>query len=126
MTDKEIIAAQKTQIEDLYIALDDRIQKIKRLEAEVERLNSCVKTEDEVRAIMESSMQEVVKNLVAEQIEKAFEVGKLTGITELADKLIDNADIFCTAPNGASKELFAVPTESIKNIVKEMTEDSNE
>lgn len=38
MTDKEIIAAQKTQIDDLYIALDDRIQKIKRLEVEINRL----------------------------------------------------------------------------------------
>ncbi len=38
MTDKEIITCQKSQIEDLKEALEERMQRIKELEAEVERL----------------------------------------------------------------------------------------
>lgn len=56
---------------------------IKRQKAEIERLNSCVKSEDEIRAIMEDQMLPMVCEIVDEQIDAAFKLGR----EEFAERL---------------------------------------
>ena len=122
MTDKEIIAAQKTQIDDLYIALDDRIQRIKVLEAEVERLNICVKTEDEVRAIMKTQMSSVVREVTAEQFDTATKIAKTAAIREFAERLKEKKTSVC---GGHGIYDFVVYECYIDTLVKEMTEETD-
>jgi chromosome segregation ATPase len=57
------------------------------LQAEIERLNSCVKSEDEVRAIMKAQMTPMVKEITNEQIDLANKLGKISGILEFAERL---------------------------------------
>ena len=59
---------------------------IKSQKAEIERLNNCVKSEDEIRAIMKDQMTPMVREIVNEQIDKAI---KLTRI-EFAEKVKNN------------------------------------
>lgn len=120
-----LITCQKSQIEDLYAALDDRIERIKELEAEVERLNHCVKTEDEVRAIMKTQMSSVVREVTAEQFDTATKIAKTAAIREFAERLKEESEVYCSAPNGASETVLAVSCDDIDAIVKEMTEDTD-
>lgn len=71
---------------DLYkLALD----LINRQRAEIDRLNGCVKSEDEVRAIMKSQMTPMVNEIVNEQFDKAVKLAKAEAIKELVKRLKD-------------------------------------
>lgn len=56
---------------------------INRQKAEIERLNSCVKSEDEIRAIMKDQMTPMVREIVNEQIDTAIKLAR----KEFAEKL---------------------------------------
>ena len=56
---------------------------INRQKAEIERLNSCVKSEDEIRAIMKDQMSPMVREIVDEQIDTAIKLARI----ELAQRI---------------------------------------
>ena len=60
---------------------------INRQKAEIERLNGCVKSEDEVRKIIKSQMESMVQKSIKEQIDKAFHIGKIDGAMDFAETL---------------------------------------
>ena len=55
-------------------------------EKEIERLNSCVKSEDEVREIMKSCMSDMVKETVNEQIN----LTRKLSISELENNIVNH------------------------------------
>lgn len=65
----------------------DALDLINRQKAEIERLNKCVKTEDEVREIMRSQMTPMVKEITAEQVDHAHNLGKIEGAIDFATML---------------------------------------
>lgn len=65
----------------------DVLDLINRQKAEIERLNKCVKTEDEVREIMRSQMTPMVKEITAEQVDHAHNLGKIEGAIDFATML---------------------------------------
>jgi hypothetical protein len=83
---------------------------INRQKAEIERLNKCIKTEDEVREIMKSQMLPMVK-----------EIGRIKAIKEFAKRLKAKEAIhFCKCGQPfVYTDLF---NGEIDNIAKEMTE----
>ena len=60
---------------------------INRQQAEIERLNDCVNSEDEIRAIMKSQMAPMVKEIVNEQIDVAMKVARAEAIKDFAERL---------------------------------------
>ena len=63
------------------------LQIVEKQNAEIKRLQGCVKSEDEVREIMKSQMLPMVKETAREQIDKAFALGKVDGIIEFAERI---------------------------------------
>lgn len=45
-------------------------------------------------------------------------------IGEFAERLKEEAEIYCTAPNGAAREVVAVSCDRIDNLVREIMEDT--
>ena len=58
-----------------------------KLKAEIERLKSCVKTEEEVREIAKRTMEPLVKEITREQIDIAVKLAKTEAYKEFAEKL---------------------------------------
>ena len=83
---------------------------IKRQKAEIERLNSCVKSEDEVRAIMEDQMLPMVCEIVNEQIDAAVKLGR----KEFAERLKSSKEY------SSERHETIVPTAVIDWTLKEM------
>jgi hypothetical protein len=94
---------------------------IKKQDAEIERLNSCVKSEDEVRAIMKAQMTPMVKEVTKEQVDRAYKLGTINGIIKFAERLKENK-IDIDVSFGYGKEVYteAVAVIEIDNLVKEM------
>lgn len=97
----DLINRQKAEIKSLtekLEALGDPLQdahyKIAEQQAEIERLNGCVKSEDEVRAIMKSQMTPMVNEIVNEQFDKAVKLAKAEAINEFAEKFYSMIDGF--------------------------------
>ena len=88
---------------------------INRQQAEIERLNSCVKSEDEVRAIMKAQMEPMVKEITNEQIDLANKLGRIDGILKFAEMLKDDM-----VPNIDDYYIESFVEEYIDNLVKEM------
>lgn len=65
------------------IKMSDIVDLIKRQKAEIERLNGCVKSEYEIRAIMKDQMFSVVREIVDEQIDTAIKLAR----KELAEQI---------------------------------------
>lgn len=144
MTDKEIIKSLECCIKEtsdcdhcpLFIPADadcfniskaGALDIIYRLQAENERLNNCVKSEDEVRAIMKAQMTPMVKEITNEQIDLANKLGRISGILELKNKIEENASYSVAEQNG--HELYETKHYSINaikfnNLVKEMVGDT--
>ncbi len=91
---------------------------IKSQKAEIERLNNCVKSEDEVRAIMKDQMTPMVREIVNEQIDKAI---KLTRI-EFAERLKEKAHTHNCRWLGNCYDIEAVEVKDIYNLLGEMEE----
>ena len=102
------------------------LQIVENQQAEIERLNGCVKSEDEVRAIMKAQMEPMVKEITNEQIDIANKLGRISGILELKNKIEENASYSVAEQNG--HELYETKHYSINaikfdNLVKEMVGD---
>ena len=98
---------------------------IKSQKAEIERLNNCVKSEDEVRAIMKDQMTPMVREIVNEQIDKAI---KLTRI-EFAEKVkAINGNEFLTSWYESADICYEFNQEEfeayIDNLLEEMESES--
>lgn len=106
------IAEKRAEIENYSHNIKNLTAENMQLHAEIKRLNSCVKSEDEVRAIMKSQMTPMVKELVNEQFDVAVELARADAIKELAGKI---ADVFCSHDKGD-----AYVREVVYNLVKEM------
>ena len=116
MTDKEIInrltelaefcrkCGSLTKENDV---LNNALELINRQQAEIERLNSCVKSEDEVRAIANATIQSGIKII------------KVTVIKEFADRLKELSYL----PNLSLTNMEVVDISEIDNLVKEMVGD---
>lgn len=63
---------------------------INRQNAEIERLNGCVKSEDEVRKIMKSQMTSVIREITNEQIDFAVNLSKAEAIKDFAEIIISD------------------------------------
>ena len=116
MTDKEIInrltelaefcrkCGNLTKENDV---LNNALELINRQQAEIERLNSCVKSEDEVRAIANATIQAGIKIIKAEAIKEFAERLKESNHGTLS---------YCTG---------WVDFDDIDNLVKEMVGEEN-
>ena len=118
MTDKEIITCQKSQIEDLKEALEERIQRIKELEAEVKELEAQVDNQ------YEQAKADILGNMADGGISCHWCIDghRSAAIREFAERLKEESEIYCSAPNGAGETVLAVSCDDIDAIVKEMTE----
>lgn len=67
--------------------LDFALDLINRQKAEIERLNGCVKSEEEVRAIMKSQMKPMVNEIINEQFDVAVKLARAEAIKEFAERL---------------------------------------
>mgnify|MGYP006974352568 CR=1 FL=1 len=128
MTDNEIIKALEDKIHraeypwvdssycDVEVSLvKNATDLLNRQQAEIERLNSCVKSEDEVRAIVKAQMTPMVKEIANEQIDLANKCGRISGILEFAEMLKDDM-----VPNIDDFYIESFVEEYIDNLVKEM------
>ena len=94
-------------------------KEVEGLQAEIERLNSCVKSEDEVRAIMKAQMEPMVKEITNEQIDLANKLGRIDGILKFAEMLKDDM-----VPNIDDFYIESFVEEYIDNLVKELEQES--
>lgn len=106
--------------------LNEILDLIKRKDAEIERLQGCVKSEDEVRKIMKSQMTPMIQEITKEQIDKAFALGKVNGFIEFAERIKEKAFVH-EIPFEANEDKFIklVAVEDIYNLVKEMAGENN-
>lgn len=102
--------------------ISDTLDLINRQQADIERLNSCVKSEDEIRAIMKSQMEPMVKEITNEQIDLANKIGRTSGILEFAERLKNECAFECDVSLGYGRPCYedAIPIIAIDNLVKEM------
>jgi hypothetical protein len=112
--------------EDFDKASRETEKEVEGLQAEIERLTSCVKSEDEVRAIMKAQMTPMIKEITNEQIDRATKFGGKTAILEFAERLKENK-IDIDVSFGYGKEVYteAVAVIEIDNLVKEMVGENN-
>ena len=83
----KITEEQDEEIESLRIELNSYKIKCQEQDEEIKRLNSCVKSEDEVRTIMKSQMSPMINEIVNEQIDKAVELAVIKEIIDFGDSL---------------------------------------
>ena len=85
---------------DLINRLQARVEKCEKVEhfadktiatlqAENERLNNCVKSEDEIKAIMKVTMEPMVRAITNEQIDTAVKLAKAEAYKECIEKVKD-------------------------------------
>lgn len=92
---------------------------INRYQTEIERLNGCVKSEDEIRAIMKSQMTPMVNEIVNEQFDIAVKLARAEAIKDFAERLTDKAELVRV---NAFRSKWMISDEDIDNLVKQMTE----
>jgi hypothetical protein len=102
--------------------LKDALALIKHQKAEIERLNSCVMSEDEVRTIMKSQMTPMVNEIVNEQFDKAVKLAKSEAIKEFAERL---KKVYSYHPMLTPSDFKVVAVRDIDNLVKEMAGENN-
>ena len=60
---------------------------IEALKAEIERLNGCVKSEGEIRAIMKAQMEPMIKEATNEMFDRAVKVARADAVIDFAESL---------------------------------------
>ena len=101
---------------------------IHRQQAEVERLNGCVKSEGEIRAIMIAQMEPMIKEATSEMFDRAVKVAR-------ADAVIDFAESFKKLSRysvmvDGDREIpgtrhYSISEISLDKLVKEKLDDAN-
>ena len=121
----DLFKRQKVEIEAMKIANEKMYSANKEQEAAIERLNKCIKTEDEVREIMKSQMLPMVREITVAQIDRAKEIGRIEAIKEFAERLkniyLNDKRYDCPNPHTLLIKLF----DNIDTLVKEMMEGAN-
>lgn len=97
-----------------------------RLQAENERLKSCVKTEEEVREIAKRTMEPLVKEITREQIDIAVKLSKSEAYKEFADLSIKRICEQVSAPTPSESYIVERCNQEIDNLLKEKVGDSND
>ena len=103
-------------------AINDAIDLINRQQAENERLNNCVKSEDEVREIAKRTMEPLVREITREQIDTAVKLAKSEAYKEFAERLkaLDRLDVDVSYGYGREHYTEAIAVNLIDNLVKEI------
>lgn len=115
----DVIEKQQAENENYSHNIKNLTAENMQLHAEIKRLNSCVKSEDEVRAIMKSQMTPMVKEIVNEQFDVAVKLARAEAIKEFIEKLKDlsyDSDLYDR--NG--RWVKAVTVKEIDETYKEM------
>lgn len=90
---KELWEKEKAGREKLRNTYTDLVKRYQMLKAENERLQGCIKSEDEVREIMESQMGDVIgkamEEVIKEKFEETIKLGRTESALELFHWLID-------------------------------------
>lgn len=106
------------------VIAENALTLINRQKAEIERLNKCIKTEDEVREIMESQMLPMVREIAVAQINRAKEIGRIEAIKEFAECAKKR---FSEKLGSVNESFFSYSVQrEIDTLVKEMTEGKND
>lgn len=122
----DLFTSQQAELENLKVenqslrsAANSLKMHYEEAQAEIERLKSCVKTEEEVREIAKRTMEPLVKEITREQIDIAVKLSKAEAYKEFAEKLKEKA-----------MQKFDwneyVEVEDIDNLVKEMVGENND
>lgn len=132
---KDLITCQQVEIENLKVenqslrgAANSLKMHYEEAQEEIERLKSCVKSEDEVREIAKRTMEPLVKEITREQIDIAVKYAKSEAYKECLTKVKNYTKTHC---NPYGKPDFDYDT-SIKilnfidKLAKEMVGDDNE
>ena len=109
--------------EEFEVVEEDIDNLINRQQAKIERLSSCVKSEDEIYAIMKAQMEPMVKAITNEQIDLANKCGRISGILEFAEKLKLKSGSCVATDNGimvAGSRTYTISEIKLDNLVKEM------
>ena len=132
---EEEITRQQAEIENLKVenqslrtAANSLKMHYEEAQAQIERLKSCVKSEDEVREIAKRTMEPLVKEITREQIDIAVKLSKAEAVKECLAKVKNYIKTHC---NPYGKPDFDYDT-SIKilnfigNLLKEMVGENND
>ena len=89
MTNKEKLELENLKVENqsLRSAANSFKMHYEEAQTEIERLKSCVKSEDEVREIAKRTMEPLVKEITREQIDIAVKYAKSEAYKEFAERL---------------------------------------
>ena len=89
MTNKEKLELENLKVENqsLRTAANSLKMHYEEAQTEIERLKSCVKSEDEVREIAKRTMEPLVKEITREQIDIAVKYAKSEAYKEFAERL---------------------------------------
>lgn len=111
-----------------YLLLTNALYLINRQQAEIERLNGCVKSEGENRAIMKAQMEPMIKEATNEMFDRAVKVAR-------ADAVIDFAESFkklsgYSVKVDGDREIpgtrhYSISEISLDKLVKEKLDDAN-
>lgn len=88
-------------------------------QAEIERLKSCVKSEDEVREIAKRTMEPLVKEITREQIDIAVKLAKSEAVKAFAERLKNEINCRTTLSRQQDKNVIHI----IHNLLKETVGD---
>lgn len=99
---------------------------IEALQAEIERLNGCVKSEDEVRAIMKAQMEPMIKEVTNELIDRAVKAAKADAVIEFAEmvrKISSYSAILVDGEEKYSSKHYQISAVKLDEIVLERLRD---
>ena len=107
----DLITRQQAEIENLKVenqslrgAANSLKMHYEEAQAEIERLKSCVKSEDEVREIAKRTMEPLVKEITREQIDIAVKYAKSEAYKECIEKVKEKANKCFASRNGVVLE----------------------
>ena len=83
----DLINRQQKEIKEWKIVVENCQMQHEKDKAEIERLNGCVKSEDEVRAIMKAQMEPMVKEATNDLIDRVGKMAKAEAVIDFAEIL---------------------------------------
>lgn len=126
----DLITRQQTENENLKVenqslrsAANSLKMHYEEAQAEIERLKSCVKSEDEVKEIAKRTMEPLVKEITREQIDIAVKLAKTEAYKEFTEKLKEFMNNKFRALD--EYEFKYVTERDINNLIKEMVGENN-
>ena len=126
MTNKEKLELENLKVENqsLRTAANSLKMHYEEAQAEIERLKSCVKSEDEVREIAKRTIEPLVKEITREQIDIAVKYAKSESYKEFAERLKEKSEIVHLF-SVRTGDRYMVDIDDIDNTLKEMVGENN-